>query len=802
MPSGPERLHLPLPPPGLRTKFRAKGGGGRPGPPERDRVAHAARIRSELRAAVERAAPAAENNYLAVRLSTEDPEVLASLGSSGAELAAVLPAGGGDLGVAATVIVPAGRAEAWLEGKLSAYETKETKKGRPRNERLIANVESLAFAGPEDIFTGRPGDFPAGAGPTWWQVWLDRDKHSDARGAAGRFGVHVAGGSELQFPDSVVVLARATKDALAEWMRSTGAVHELALPENPAILGLDQREQAGLADDLRARLRPRLGDTAVCLLDVGVTRGHPLLTPAVNQGDVHAYLPAWPVDDLAGPAPGHGTGMAGLALFGDLRPLLAGGLIPLTHRLESVRILPPTGQNHPEQYGAITRESAARPAVAHPQRRRIFCMAVTDKTGQANDGFPTAWSGTVDQLCFGSGDGARLFILCAGNRRTAANYPAGKDLDPVESPAQAWNALTVGAFTEKDQIGADPSYAGWLPVAPPGGLSPTSRTSVPWTGSRVAPIKPDVVMEGGNYATDGTAIDPADSLQLLTARPQGSGGAPFGTFGDTSGAAALAARLAAQVWERYPDYWPETVRGLVVHSASWTPTMAASAGTTMASRELTLRRCGYGAPDPQLAMSSFADEVTLVGQHALQPFTAEGKAGDMVLYKLPWPAAHLRELAGLQVQLRVTLSYFIEPKPGRRGGFGKYQYPSHQLRFELKRSDETEARFNSRVNRLADKVKDGPEGEPWSYGKLRNHGSIHSDIWEGDAAALARRDLLAVFPASGWWKMAAEGAVRTRLARYALIVSLRVIEPVAARVDLYAEVENVIKAPIAVPVDG
>jgi hypothetical protein len=799
LPSGPERPHLPLPRPGPPTPFRAKrGGGARPEPPQRDRAAHAEKLLGELNAAIGHAAGAAQD-YLVLRLSTDDPAVLKSLGSSGAELATVREGVGEGGGVVATVIVPAGRAEKWLGSKLKAYKTKETGKGRPRNERLSANIGSLAAGGPEEIFTG-PGVFPTGAGPAWWQVWLSKAGAEKARGAARDLDIRVTD-EALEFPDSVVVLAYATRDGLAAWMRSTGAVHELALPESPAVLELPAREQAALADELAARLRPNLGATAVCVLDAGLTRGHPLIAPAADVGDLYAYLPAWPLDDMGGPLPGHGTGMAGLALYGDLRPLLAGGLIPLTHRLESVRILPPVGQNEPRLYGAITRDSAAQPAVARPGRRRVYCMAVTAEP--AAGGLATAWSGAVDQLCFGGGDGARLFILCAGNRRTAADYPAGNDLDPVEDPAQAWNALTVGAFTEKDQIGAEPSYAGWRPVAPPGGLSPTSRTSVPWRRrSKVAPIKPDAVMEGGNYATDGTLHDPPDSLRLLTTRPPGAGGALFSAFGDTSAATALAARLAAQVWERYPDYWPETVRGLVVHSASWTPAMAASAGGTMRSRELVLRRCGYGVPDPQLALSSFADEVTLVGQDALQPFSAEGTTRDMVLYKPPWPAAYLQELAGrTQVQLRVTLSYFIEPKPGRRGGFGKYQYPSHQLRFELKRSDESEARFKSRVNRLADKVKDGPEGEPWRYGRLRDRGSVHSDFWEGDAAALAKRDRLAVFPASGWWKEADEVTVRTRSARYALIVSLRALEPIAANVDLYAEIENVIRTPTAVAVE-
>ncbi|MGH9490540.1 MAG: S8 family peptidase [Terriglobales bacterium] len=759
-----------------------------PALPARDRPAHAGKLSEELQRALRNAA-AAGADYLALRISADDPGVVESLGSSGGRLATVARPGGAEGALTATVIVPAGRAEKWLGKKIEDYRSKNTKKGRPANEKLIESIDAVSAAGPEDIFTG-PGDFPAGDGVFWWQVWLAKERAAVRREAAAA-GVQLTEAA-LVFPDSIVVLARATRDGIAGWMRRTGAVLELRRPEVPAILGLPPHEQVQITGDLAAKLDVRLGDTAICLLDAGVTRAHVLIGPAAAAGDIHAYGPGWPVDDMNAPARGHGTGMAGLVLYGDLAPLVAASSILLAHRIESVRVLPPQGANDPELYGVITRESAARPEVSNPKRQRVFCMAVTAE--EASDGLATAWSAAVDDVCFNDGAATRLLVVSAGNRASVDGYPDGNDLDAVQDPAQAWNALTVGAYTEKDQVGADPSYAGWAPVAPVGGLSPASRTSVSWTGSRDAPIKPDIVMEGGNRATDGEKVDAPDSLQLLTSTAHHPGGAPFQTFGDTSAAAALAARLAAEVRRKYPNYWPETVRGLIVHAASWTGAMQAQAGQTIGSREPVLRRYGYGVPDPRRALHSFSDDVTLVAQHQLRPFTDEGKTGGMVLHALPWPAARLRTLAGLlQVELRVTLSYFIQPKPGRRGGRGKYQYPSHQLRFELKGPDETPQQFLWRINRLAEAAGGGPGGAPWDYGTLRNRGSLHSDIWRGDAEDLAKRDRLAVFPASGWWKTA-DPQAQVRPARYSLVVSLRALETIPVRVDLYQEIQAVITA--------
>ena len=123
------------------------------------------------------------------------------------------------------------------------------------------------------------------------------------------------------------------------------------------------------------------------------------------------------------------------------------------------------------------------------------------------------------------------------------------DVEPIDDPAQAWNALTVGAFTEKVDI-IDAAFAGYAPIAPAGELSPRSRTSVTW--DRQWPVKPDVVFEGGNLAHDGVAPGEAiDDLQLLTTyyRPENR---HFTTLGDTSAAAALAAGIAGSILATRP----------------------------------------------------------------------------------------------------------------------------------------------------------------------------------------------------------------------------------------------------------
>ncbi|ACI94753.1 Y4bN protein [Afipia carboxidovorans OM5] len=676
----------------------------------------------------------------------------------------------------ASVFVPA-RAENFYLRKIEAYRTTDTQSGRPRNEPLVSRIDTVRLATAHSLFTDEDRLFPIDPNErVWWEVWLRDGRRENFERVAQALNITLRPHA-VRFPEREILLALSDAATLDRLVAHSDVVAELRrAKDTPAFfMGLGGAEQRAWSEELLARIGPPgQENVAVCLLDSGVRRTHPLIEPLLAAADCHTINPAWGVDDT--PAwQGHGTRMAGISLYGDLVPVAGPA-------------------NDPELYGAITGEAIARAEVQAPQRRRAIAMAVTSVNPAR--GRPSSWSASVDQLCFEEAN-RRLIILSAGNIAddlTPEDHLTRNDLEPVDDPAQAWNALTVGAFTEKVDI-IDPDFADYTPIAPAGELSPRSRTSVIW--DRQWPVKPDVVFEGGNLAHDGTLPgEQIDDLQLLTTyfRPESR---HFTTIGDTSAATAYAAGMAGAILAARPTYWPETVRALIVHSAEWTPAMRARVDACHGAKtqiQSLVRRYGYGVPDLGRALLSTRNDLTLIVQDELQPFQREGTAAaktrDMKLHRLPWPKDELAALDDAQVELRVTLSYFIEPNPGERGWTRRHRYASHGLRFRMKLATESVDEFRARINQAARDEEEGAPGgggEDWLLGTFRDRGSLHADFWSGSAADLAERDAVGVFPVGGWWKEKPYLERFDALAQYALVVTIRAP---GSNVDIFTPVET------------
>lgn len=720
--------------------------------------------------------------------------------------------------VLATVFVPQGKLT-HFEKLIEAYAERRTGAGGRSldNQPLIDAIRSVRVATFDSLWTDSAEALPANdAEAIWWEAWLPAGSNRPQVTADFRKVGELAGllvrERALHFPERSVVQMYGSKAQLLQSSLVLNMVAELRRAKTTAefFAALPLEEEAEWGSNLQDRLMPQhAGNSYVTLLDTGVNHGHPLLAPMIADGDRHTVEPGWGPDD----ANGHGTELAGLALFGDLTPALSDdGVLSVPYRLESVKILQGPGDNDGQSYGAITAEAVARVEIVDHDRRRVFAMAVSSTDGR-DRGRPSSWSAEVDRLACdyeGQGETPRLFVLCAGNTQDPnawGDYPASLSTNLVHDPGQAWNALTVGAYSELTTISEAFGHE-YTPIAAAGGLSPYTTTSSTWQAGW--PYKPDIVMEGGNAAVDGTGFtSQMDSLSLLTTNHQPHDRL-FTLSWATSASTALAAGMAAQIQAAYPDFWPETVRALMVHSARWTQPMldayTPNGLRNQANMRQLLRHCGYGVPHLERALYSASNSLTLIVQDQLQPYQKVGSAlrtRDMHLHDLPWPTEQLQALGDAQVTLRVTLSYFIEPNPGERGGIDKYAYQSHALRFAVRRPLETEAAFRGRINAQAVAEEQGLPAAGgadagWTVGeRSRARGSLVSDSWTGTAAALANRGQLAVFPAMGWWRNRPSHGRFERAARYSLVVS---IEAPAIQEDLYAIVAQQIAAPVAIEI--
>jgi hypothetical protein len=202
--------------------------------------------------------------------------------------------------------------------------------------------------------------------------------------------------------------------------------------------------------------------------------------------------------------------------------------------------------------------------------------------------------------------------------------------------------------------------------------------------------------------------------------------------------------------------------------------------------------CGYGVPDLGLARACTAERATVIIEDSMPnsvvedrpkkkppkrpttPATEEVRKRVMKIFRMPIPQDLLLDNPEMDVELRVTLSYFPEPSTYRtRVEHGL------DLKWDMQGPAEPETAFLERVNDLL--RPRGPDGKkvkrrygksfPWDIRiQRRSRGTVQSGRWSGRASLLAGAKLIAVVPVLGWWDRRLE--MVTREMPFSLIVSV------------------------------
>jgi hypothetical protein len=171
MPEYDERAlrHIYLPDHGESESFTSPLSGGEQTIPSKNQEQHAAVLEHALTRALAAAdaqiaardasvAGGTEGFYLEFELPASQGGLLDKLedrrGKQHIELVSVHPAEAENK-LAATVFVPASKRESFLK-KVEAYRTERTRKGRPKNEPLVASIDTVRLAHARSLYTDVP----------------------------------------------------------------------------------------------------------------------------------------------------------------------------------------------------------------------------------------------------------------------------------------------------------------------------------------------------------------------------------------------------------------------------------------------------------------------------------------------------------------------------------------------------------------------------------------------------------------------------------------------------------------------
>ena len=793
--------------------FRSVRAGAKEVLPTRNRSIHAQKLRSELYQAIQTSSSEIAQQkekragiYLDLKITDNTPDVINAIDAKDGSVRLCnireVKAATQQDDLWATVWF-SDKQQNKLKTKIDRYETENSPKNKPRYQNLFARIDEIDCAGVRSFWQDNPALLP-GDKKKWCEVWLsttDRNYLQTFDSILQKQGIVVKTG-QLEFPNRTVKLIEATESDLLFLIQRFDEVTEFRSATTTVAFWEDLKpsEQAQWMDDILSRLVPdKNSNVAACVLDTGVTSEHKLLSPLIDF--CLAADDDWGNDDHHW----HGTASAGMVAYGDLSSVMQSTTpVIIPFRVDSVKLLPPPSkETKPELWGLKTQDAIHKSIIEDPLKFFIYNCSCT--ANREHRGKPTSWSAAIDRVIF---ENRSLFVQAAGNVNGTPsdylNYPNTTLTTSIEEPAQSWNALTVGAYTQLTNI-TDPLLVNYVPVAQTNEISPFTTSSLTWQSDW--PIKPDIVMEGGNVVSDQSSwAGTCDDLSLIStySRPTER---PFTLFSMTSAATALATNFLAKLKVDFPQLEAEALRGLIVHSAEWSKEMIDQLSVNIQyKRDIgkLMRVCGYGIPNYDRATRCAQNTLTLLIQREVQPFRLDNnqaKINKVDVFDLPWPIDILESLGETQVQMRVTLSYFVEPSPGERGWKSRYRYSSFGLEFDINSPLEDKDGFIKRINKIA--REEGYESSNlssspyWLIGsQQRNKGSIQSDIWKGSAADLAHSHYIAVYPKGGWWKERPREKRVESKAHYALIVTITTPEqdvdiylPIAQQVGILTPIE-------------
>lgn len=467
--------------------------------------------------------------------------------------------------------------------------------------------------------------------------------------------------------ESLILLRSRCNGAIIKKLLEVDYVSLADLPPKPTLT-ISKLLDVGIKD-LLGIPSPDEGAPGLAVLDSGLTAGHPLLRPAVGEA---TSVPRSLGD--ASDGHGHGTMVAGLALYGDVEECIRSRSFIPQLTLYSARVLNDARRFDDENL--ITTQM--REAIEYFRRTygcRVFNVSLGDDRLPYQGGKVSPWASILDTL-------AReldiVIVVSAGNYAYDPGSGNSPDahlydyphylLDPaarIIEPATAAIVLTVGALAHSANVppGSASNNVAFRPIAQVLQPSPFTRSG-PGLGNA---IKPEFCEIGGNYAYDGL-IHRARAVRELSVVSMNKQYVErlFTTDTGTSYAAPKIAHIAARLYRFFPDASANLIRALLAASAEVpepSQTLLRPLGDNIA-----LRICGYGRPSLELAQASDERRVVLYAEESLT-------FDNFHIYEVPIPRAFIEDNG----TRRITVALAYDP-PVR---YTRFDYLGVKMSFRL-----------------------------------------------------------------------------------------------------------------------
>jgi hypothetical protein len=435
----------------------------------------------------------------------------------------------------------------------------------------------------------------------------------------------------------------------------------------------------------------------VLVIDSGVSRGQPLIAPALGEAEVfpdkNRTIIAGEPDDGDEKTGGHGTGVAGIAIYGDLNRCIKEHSLQPTAWLFSARVTDKNNEYDPD----FLLENQLEQAIQYFTENYSNCKVINISLGDSRLPFADGQkqfriAAKIDEIAFKLQHKNLVFVISAGNSyydavsnelflRDYPNYLLSQNARIIE-PATSAIALTVGSislgtgslyYSDDAQRNAVAKLLGYP--------SPFTRSGFGVGGM----IKPDLVDFGGDFVIDKERVihnEPGVSILTLAKDYSSS---LFRMCCGTSFAAVRTANVVAQLFTQFPNATSNLIRALIANSAA----LPAEIPSALQGDEKQIQRLqiyGYGQPNLLQAKYSAENYVVLLVDNAEIP------VGKFQIYEIPPLPDDFLETQGSR-NLSITLAFDPPTRPTRGDS-----YLGVTMEFNLFKNIDSQSLVNAFVN--------------------------------------------------------------------------------------------------------